>query len=238
MFFSLFFADLVERLVQETGIRQMHAEDRDPVMAQGRVENLEELVNAASLYPCTEDGLVEFLEVVELDQARMQEERPDARVTLITMHNTKGLEFDRVIITGLEEGLFPRSDDESEDDLEEERRLFYVAITRAREELYLTSCRTRRLHGRTLDLMPSRFLGEIPAELLHSGGRSSSGRAATPAYPVGTAVYHDEYGEGRIVQSWMSGAEPVVVVQFSTGRTAKLLPRYTSLERIASDEWS
>lgn len=231
-------SEVVERLVRESGIHAHHAEGSDPVIAQGRVENLDELQNAASLYPASTDGLVEFLEVIELDQARLEQEVVDAKVTLITMHNTKGLEFDRVIITGLEDGLFPRSDEESVDDLEEERRLFYVAITRARNELYLTSCRTRRVHGRMVDLIPSRFLSEIPVDLLDTGPAGGIGRAASPDYPVGAAVYHDEYGPGQIAESWITGQEPVVVVHFESGRSARFLPRYTPLERIAADEWS
>ena len=90
--------------------------------------------------------------------AENTEETTDA-VTLITLHNTKGLEFPRVIITGLENGIFPRGD-KAGDELEEERRLFYVGITRAKDELYITSCAMRRLYGRTEPMMPSRFLFE------------------------------------------------------------------------------
>jgi DNA helicase-2/ATP-dependent DNA helicase PcrA len=170
-------------------------------------------------------------------------------VVLITMHNTKGLEFDRVIITGLEETLFPRDDDPEE--LEEERRLFYVAITRARTELRLTSCRYRRVHGRMTDLLPSRFLGEIPPELLElerggpgsvgPGGVVSALRGARRSsedhpWPPGTAVYHDDYGSGVIRKAWFSGSEAVVLVQFETGATAQFLPAYTPLERIAGSD--
>ncbi|MFW5643936.1 MAG: ATP-dependent helicase, partial [Alkalispirochaeta sp.] len=149
----------VEAMLSRSGLAAYHHE-QDEVAGTQKVQNLEELVNAASLFPANVEGLTEFLEAIELDSAREQEDVEDARVVLITMHNTKGLEFDRVIITGLEEGLFPREDDPEE--LEEERRLFYVAITRARDELRLTSCRYRRVHGRLTDLLPSRFLSEIP----------------------------------------------------------------------------
>ena len=228
-----------EQLVRESGIWNYHATEHDEVTARTKVENLEELVNAASLYPASREGLVEFLETIELDRSRELEQAGEAHVTLITMHNTKGLEFDRVIVTGLEEGLFPRGGDESPDEIEEERRLFYVAVTRARDELYLTSCSFRRVHGRTMDFVPSRFVGEIPRDLATiQGNASAPGEAAAPAseaFPPGTTVYHDDYGSGVVTRSWYSGTELVVVVQFETGRVAKFLPRYTALERIQSE---
>ena len=158
-----------ERVITDSGLKNYHQE-QDEVSGTQKLQNLEELVNAASLYDGSMGGLIEFLEAVELDSQREQGEDPNARVILITMHNTKGLEFDQVVITGLEDGLFPRDGDDSEA-LEEERRLFYVACTRAETELYLTTCRYRRLHGRLLDFLPSRFLSEIPEELLEREDR-------------------------------------------------------------------
>ncbi len=163
--------EFVDRVIERSGLHYYH-EHQDETAGSQKLENLEELVNAATLYERGRAGLQEFLEGIELDSARQNDDEDDPnRVTLITMHNTKGLEFDRVIITGLEEGLFPRGLDESVDELEEERRLFYVAITRARDELYLTSCRSRMVHGRRVVLMPSRFLGEVPGEMIESLGR-------------------------------------------------------------------
>jgi len=156
------------------------------------------------------------------------------------------------VITGLEEGLFPRDDDPEE--LEEERRLFYVAITRARHELTLTSCRYRRLHGKLTDFLPSRFLTEIPRELVqvdaegYSGGyggdgagtlaglRAGRSRGENHPWPKGTAVYHDDYGAGVVTRGWYAGDEAVVLVRFETGATAQFIPRYTPLERIAADD--
>jgi DNA helicase-2/ATP-dependent DNA helicase PcrA len=152
------------------------------------------------------------------------------------MHNTKGLEFDRVIVTGLEDGLFPRGGDEDPDELEEERRLFYVAITRAREELHLTSVRSRRIHGRTQELMPSRFLEEIPEELLEvEGGRRTAPVEDEPSWARGTAVYHDDYGQGVVVKSWHEGVHEIVLVRFETGQTARFLPEFATLEKISQD---
>jgi DNA helicase-2/ATP-dependent DNA helicase PcrA len=171
-----------ERVITDSGLKGYHQE-QDEVAGSQKLQNLEELVNAASLYEGSMNGLIEFLEAVELDSRREQGEDPNARVVLITMHNTKGLEFDQVIITGLEDGIFPRDGEDSEE-LEEERRLFYVACTRAENELYLTTCRYRRLHGRLLDFLPSRFLSEIPEELIeredHGYGRSGWNPSGLP----------------------------------------------------------
>ncbi|TVQ41106.1 MAG: DNA/RNA helicase [Spirochaetaceae bacterium] len=231
-------ADLVERMISVSGLAGHH-QDQDEVAGSQRLQNLEELVNAASLYPPSREGLIEFLEAIELDSARQSDQQDgQERVTLITMHNTKGLEFDRVIITGLEEGLFPRADRVSPDqvdDLEEERRLFYVALTRARRSLHMTSCRSRRVHGRVMDLYPSRFVREIPADALEVRGERGPASVADDGYDPGVYVYHDDYGTGVIVKRWQTGANAVVLVRFETGRTAQFLPRYTQLERVSGE---
>jgi ATP-dependent DNA helicase UvrD/PcrA len=235
----------VEHLIRNSGLWEHHAHHHDEITARTKVENLEELVNAAGLYPGTKDGLVELLEMIELDSSRVEDENLSANVTLITMHNTKGLEFDRVIVTGLEEGLFPRGGDEAPDEIEEERRLFYVAVTRARDELYFTSCGYRRVHGRSMDFVPSRFLREIPEEMIDLDGgdtgphrhHATFSQRVTPdnPFPAGTTVYHDDYGSGVVVKSWHAGDELVVQVQFESGRVAKFLPKYVALEKVAHD---
>ncbi len=236
---------LLTELLDVSGLVRFH-EEQDEVTGTQKLQNLEELVNAASLYPATTEGLVEFLEAIELDSARRENDEADARVVLITMHNTKGLEFERVIITGLEEGLFPRNEDPGE--IEEERRLFYVAVTRAQDELTITSCRSRRVHGRFMDLLPSRFLGEIPEDLLELENKSSRWISGFPGaaagtgstsdtnhpFPRGTGVYHDDYGSGVVIRAWYAGGEACVQVQFETGMSAQFFPAYTPLERIAS----
>jgi DNA helicase-2/ATP-dependent DNA helicase PcrA len=250
--------EFVEEIISTSGLGEYHGQ-RDEVAGRQRLQNLEELVNAASLYEGSSDGLVEFLETIELDSARESDEDDPDRVTLITMHNTKGLEFDRVIVTGLEEGRFPRGDEESAEEIEEERRLFYVAVTRARYALHLTSCRWRRIHGRTMELMPSRFLREIPPDLVTHAGVAGAGgdgmtagaggtgvggtrglgggasRDAELEYPVGTPVYNDEYGAGVVVKSRIKENNEVVVVRFETGHEAQFIPKYTALERISGD---
>ena len=153
----------VEEIMQKSGLEEYHAAD-DEISGTQRVANMQELANNASLYPLNMDGLLEFLDSIELDRTlASQEEEGLDRVTLITLHNTKGLEFKRVIITGLEQGIFPRGD-KSAAELEEERRLFYVGITRAQDELYITSCATRRMYGRTEFMQPSVFLQEAGAD--------------------------------------------------------------------------
>jgi DNA helicase II / ATP-dependent DNA helicase PcrA len=219
----------IERLVRSSGLVEYHRA-QDEVAGTQKVANLEELVNAASLYPRAPEGLSDFLETIELDRSLSSEEVAADAVTLITMHNTKGLEFPLVIATGLEQGLFPRDDEEGEE-LEEQRRLFYVAVTRAKDELHLTSCHWRRLHGRLYETMPSRFLGEIESSLIDkfkekrspsSPGQGASGYGASDPYGqrpgarngaapgqaakeatpwrAGAAVYHDDYGAGVIIK--------------------------------------
>lgn len=158
---SLSLGSLLEELIKASGLAAYH-KDQDEIAGTQKLSNMEELVNAASLYPLNRSGLSEFLETIELDRSFQAADGSAAAdsVTLITMHNTKGLEFPIVIVTGLEQGLFPRDDEEGED-LEEQRRLFYVALTRAKDRLYLTACRWRRIRGRLFETQPSRFLTEM-----------------------------------------------------------------------------
>ncbi len=163
-------ADFIEEVVKKTGLLEYH-EAQDEIAGTQKVANLQELYNSASLFDCSRKGLLDFLDHIELDRAAEDnsDDTSDA-VTLITLHNTKGLEFPRVIITGMETGVFPRAD-KTEDELEEERRLFYVGITRAKDELYFTSCASRRLYGRTDYMEVSPFLMELDAENLEVYGR-------------------------------------------------------------------
>lgn len=155
----------VEEIIQKSGLEELHGAD-DEINGTQRVANMQELANNAALYAFNMDGLLEFLDTIELDRTLASEEEKYStdRVTLITLHNTKGLEFERVIITGLEQGIFPR-DSKTGAELEEERRLFYVGITRAKDELYVTSCAQRRLFGRTEFMQPSVFLAEAGADV-------------------------------------------------------------------------
>ena len=220
----------VVMLAAKSGIAEYHA-NRDELSGNQRLNNIQELANAASLYKSSMDGLLEFLEHIELDRAGTdidQENNDNNAVTLITLHNTKGLEFKKVIITGIEQGIFPREDKKGED-LEEERRLFYVGTTRAMDELYLCSCQRRRVYGRDMQMEPSVFLGEIdrktiriigqpPNSFKTTAGKKNAGQntiypggdgnygskkiqeSSDGLWKLGDRVFHDDQGYGIISQ--------------------------------------
>jgi DNA helicase-2/ATP-dependent DNA helicase PcrA len=207
----------VVKLLRDSGIAEYHRLN-DEISGNQRIANLQELANAASLYDPSEGGLLEFLEHIELDRsieedASGKENAPQNAVTLITLHNTKGLEFRRVIMTGIEQGVFPREDKKGEE-LEEERRLFYVGATRAMDELYLSSCALRRMFGRTMPMEPSLFLREIdrnalriigspPYGFARSSGAAPSRRSSSQGGPAGGLT------GGRIIPfPGSSGASP------------------------------
>ncbi|MDR3333690.1 MAG: ATP-dependent helicase [Treponema sp.] len=243
-------------LIQEAGIAEYHL-DHDEIAGNQRIANLQELANAASLYPATEEGLLEFLEHIELDRSMEGAEKKDGTsqdtVTLITLHNTKGLEFPRVIMTGVEQGVFPR-DDKQEEELEEERRLFYVGATRAMDELYFTSCSMRRMFGHTVPMEPSLFLNEVDHETLRVIGQVPYGfsiknrRSAAPRgskgskrtggqWQVGTRLFHDDHGYGSVIGIRESENGPVIQVHFDTGKELHFLSQYQSsrITRVGDD---
>ncbi len=230
--------------------------------AAGRLENLQELVNSAKEYeekaasPCppTSDGawdLSQYLESVSLHTDLDSYDATKPAVTLMTVHLAKGLEYPAVFLTGLEEGLFPiGSGGASPEELEEERRLCYVGITRARELLYITYASTRRIFGQVYANLPSRFI--VEAQLLFQQGASSGGRrtagacgdgepmpTAVPASrrlsacgaKVGMRVCHPDFGGGRVVDTAGLGDTLKVAVMFDDGRSAKFLARYAPLEK-------
>jgi DNA helicase-2/ATP-dependent DNA helicase PcrA len=239
---------LVVTLVKDSGLADYHRL-HDEIGAVQRLNNLQELANAASEYPATMDGLLQFLENIELDrslEADSDQAKGDNVVTLITFHNTKGLEFRRVIMTGIEQGIFPR-DDKNGEDLEEERRLFYVGATRAMDELYLSSCAQRRIYGRTQSAEPSLFLREIDSSVLRTIGNSpfrfggaalagehgygspagdNGGDTARGGWRRGDRVYHDDYGYGAVVRVRDSEEGPVVEVSFENGKELRFLGRH------------
>ena len=162
--------DLIEGILDETGYRQ-ELEDEGEIESQTRLENIEELVNKAVSYESDSDHptLDEFLEQVALVADIDSMDESENRVTLMTLHSAKGLEFPKVYLVGMDDGLFPSmmsmmSDDKSE--IEEERRLCYVGITRAREELVMTSARQRMVNGETRYSKPSQFVDELPANVV------------------------------------------------------------------------
>jgi DNA helicase-2/ATP-dependent DNA helicase PcrA len=178
----------IAKMLDMSGYLQDLREERSEE-AEGRIENLAELVSAAREYEGREPepslaGFVDRLSLLsEADEAEGAE---DARVLLMTLHAAKGLEFPAVIITGLEEGLFPHSRSSDDDEtLEEERRLCYVGMTRARRQLFLTSAGRRRVFGEYRNSEPSRFLDEVPAALMQQYdfvGYGSYGGAYATSY--------------------------------------------------------
>lgn len=238
-------SEFVEKVVKESGLEEFH-KDQDEEIGTQKIENLQELVNSAVLYPCTKQGLLDFLDHINLDRTlktESEEENQKDKVTLITLHNTKGLEFKRVIITGMESGIFPR-EGKTESELEEERRLFYVGITRAKDELYFTSCGVRRLFGRTNFMIPSPFLAELGNEIRILGQKpdsfSSSRTEKSPLekkYCMGACVFHDDYGHGQIIRSSYSDeGEYVVTVSFETGGIKKFFPKYQKNSLLVEDD--
>ncbi len=187
-------------------------------------KNLEELASSARTYPATQEGLQQFLEFSVLDK---QEQNSDSHdyVTLITIHNTKGLEYPCVFITGLEQGLFPRTD-KIDDELEEERRLFYVALTRAKDLLFLTYRKYAYTRGFVQETRPSIFLSEIPETLL-SINADKNKLTAQSEWQKGMKVYHDEYGTGWVKRVEHSDTQTVIFVKFENGFEKTFIPKYT-----------
>lgn len=221
--------------INEKSLLNEYYKGQDEISGTQKTANLEELANNAMFYPLSVQGLLDFLDSIQLDRTSQDEDESDDqnRVTLITLHNTKGLEFNRVIISGMENGIFPR-EDKSFAELEEERRLFYVGITRARNELYLTSTRQRRLYGRTNYMEPSLFLSEIDGAYLRVLGQKPSsfaeGSASDPIakkWTKGKIVYHDDYGEGVISSARFSGeGKWVINVDFFNGGSKVFMPEF------------
>src|SRR5437016_4241549 len=229
--------DLIDAAIVETGYQAMlEAEGTDE--AYSRLENLRELVTVAKEFEDVtgEEGLNAFLQhlalVTDLDTWQEQVDR----VTLMTLHSAKGLEFAVVFLAGLEEGLFShaRALEEAEG-LEEERRLCDVGMTRAKQHLYLSHARTRTIFGSTMPGVPSRFLEEVPAELVTKP--TPAPPAVTwmeeerdiPSFAVGDHVRHASFGEGRVLEVEGEGVRAVVTVQFAQG-VKRLALGYAPLE--------
>ena len=243
----------IEALLKNSGIAEYHRE-QDEISGNSKTGNLQELLNAAIDYPNNREGLLEFLENIELDRASVEENsskqnNKENAVTLITFHNTKGLEFKRVIMTGLEQGVFPREEKKG-DELEEERRLFYVGATRAMDELFLTTCRGRMMYGKTSFMEPSLFLHEIDKScikgdsyILKSGSQKTETSAASKepvaldGWQRGQRVFHDNYGYGAVMEVKNSEDGPIVRVRFENGHETRFLSEIQgkAFEKIGDD---
>ena len=256
---SMTLEELAEHVVDVSGLMTFHSQERGE-RGLARKENLQELVSACGqfagdlVFPLEDSDraevsvLQEFLDQMTLDAGDRQAAQGPS-VQMMTLHSAKGLEFPLVFLGGLEEGLFPhRMSADEPGRMEEERRLAYVGVTRAMRELYLTYAETRRLHGQDSYNRPSRFLREIPQELLQeirvsgrgqlqfSAAPTSSGSSSllsdTPGVDglaMGQRVLHGKYGEGVVLQFEGAGERAKVQVNFSDG--AKwLMVSYANLQ--------
>ena len=243
--------ELFDGILEQSGLR-LHYGKVAKGELDSRVDNLDEWVSVASRFsrrivPDEEEAsgeLASFLAYAALEAGEGQVEEGAEGVQLMTLHSAKGLEFPFVFLVGMEEGLFPstRSLDEA-NRLEEERRLAYVGITRARRKLTLTYAESRRLHGMEMFGTPSRFIREIPEKLIHAirpkapryaGGSSyGAGQALaedTGAFRLGQSVNHATFGEGVIVQFEGSGAHARVQVNFRDAGSKWLVLAYAKLQ--------
>ncbi len=242
--------EIIEHVLEKSGLLQHYRTDKE---GQERLENLDELINAAATFIDDEGAIGEggalasFLAHASLEAGEHQAGEGQEAVQLMTVHAAKGLEFDVVFITGLEQGLFPHENsvNEGKDGMEEERRLMYVAVTRARRRLYLACAQTRMLHGQTRYCTPSSFLDEIPEALLKKlnkkaapapsyGGGYGGGSAYAPepvagGLRIGQTVEHAKFGIGVIVSTEGRGADARVQVNFGGSGMKWLALEYAKL---------
>jgi DNA helicase-2/ATP-dependent DNA helicase PcrA len=235
--------ELVEHAIHASGLLQYHKNEKGE-KGQARVENLEELVSAAKQFVAEESELSpqqQFLDQAALDAGDAQADEHEDSVQLMTLHSAKGLEFPLVFLAGMEENLFPhRMSAEEPGRLEEERRLCYVGITRAMEKLVITYAECRRLHGSDSYNAPSRFVREIPAQLLQevrlrgaiTQPVSSLTQAQVPdtELSLGQRVYHQVFGEGVVLNFEGRGASARVEVNFDTEGGKWLVLQYAKLQ--------
>ncbi|MBX9400733.1 DNA helicase II [Lysobacter sp. BMK333-48F3] len=243
----------IDHVLQRSGLRDHYANESRGQL-DSRTDNLDELVSVASRFTRSDEDdaaampeLIAFLSYAALEAGEGQAQAGEDGVQLMTLHSAKGLEFPLVFLGGLEEGLFPsgRSTEES-GRLEEERRLAYVGITRAREKLVLSYAETRRIHGMDMFGVPSRFLREIPTALLNevrpkvqvsrpmynAAPRRDPGHAAIEAPPVrlGAQVRHPSFGTGTVTDYEGSGAHARVQVNFDDAGSKWLVLAYANLQ--------
>jgi len=211
------------------------------VEAESRKENLRELVGVGAEFQARfEDaGLPEFLEQIALVTEQDEYDEASSTVTLMTLHNAKGLEFEVVFIAGMEDGIFPHFRSMTDaDELEEERRLAYVGITRARRRLYLTHAWSRSLFGASSYNPPSRFLNEIPGELIEELEETGHGdgevvaAGAPPEVSAGDTVHHDRFGEGVVLSVSGTGHDAEAVIMFEDQGEKRLLLAYAPLKKV------
>jgi len=243
--------DLVDHVIQRSGLIEYHKKEAGE-KGRTRVENLAELVTAASdfepepLDDAEEIPLKLFIDHAALDAGETQASDHESAIQLMTLHSAKGLEFPLVFITGFEEGLFPHKlSIEEADQLQEERRLCYVGMTRSMERLFIVHAEMRNLHGTETFNPPSRFLREIPEELtleVRTGGsiprrntlsgKVSKGEVPDTEFKLGQRVFHEVFGEGVILNYEGQGSNARVEVNFDSSKTKWLMVSYAKLQNI------
>lgn len=255
---------LIEKVIKDTGYGEMLDKDaeHDP-QGESRKENVGEFLSVAKDYmDSNPDGnLQDFLENVALVSDVDDFESSDSKVTFMTLHSAKGLEFPVVFLAGLDEGLFPHSRTLMDpEQIEEERRLAYVGITRAERQLYVTNAITRTMYGRVSAYMPSRFLGEIPPELVEEYRRKSAmpqsrmtsipgqqrvsilskpvatslpkKHAVTDSFAKGDKVRHKIWGIGTVLDVIGDGPNMQMKIQFPTKGVRQVVVKYAPLEKV------
>ena len=237
--------ELVQAVLERSGTIEAYEAERT-IESRGRIENLEELVGSAQEYRrrVEEPSLSGFLEEVQLQSDQDTLATDEAQVTLMTIHNAKGLEYRVVFLIGMEEGIFPHARSIEDNDVEEERRLAYVGMTRAMERLTLAHTTARSLYGRREYNLPSRFLDELPAGVVRErlrpaswAGYAQSARQIAPredrdlpALSTGDSVRHGSLGEGVVMRIEPGG---VVTVRFAAdGSERRLMIEYAPLEKL------
>ncbi len=241
---------LLEAVYSSTGYLKA-LEEEGTIEAESRIENLKELLNVASEFEDEEDPLREFLDRVTLTTSQDEEEEGSDRVTLMTLHAAKGLEFSVVFMIGMEEGLLPHSRSLNDDAaMEEERRLCYVGMTRAKERLFLTRACSRQQFGREIAYLPSSFLSEIPEDLVVEEkperarvmrkaagprvvgvGEVASG-SSVGEWRKGDRVVHRVFGEGIVESVMGKGEKTTLVVSFETAGKRLLKASVAPLKRV------
>ncbi|WP_374400814.1 3'-5' exonuclease [Niveibacterium sp.] len=237
--------EVIDHVLEHSGLRAHYRAERE---GEERLSNLDELLNAGANFisEAEDPTLSGFLAHASLEAGEHQADAGQEAIQLMTVHAAKGLEFDAVFLTGVEEGLFPHENSIQEiDGLEEERRLMYVAVTRARKRLYLTLAQSRMLHGQTRYSLKSRFIDEIPPQLIkwltprqsaaryyepsqESAHRTPPRSAAAPSrdlggFRIGQLVRHAKFGEGVIVSAEGSGGDAKVQINFGGAHGMKWL---------------
>lgn len=252
-------SEFITDVIEDTGLKNMLLQD-DTVEGRSRVENIDEFLSAAKDFEerYLDNTLEDFLAHISLLADVDKTDSIKDVVTLMTVHSAKGLEFDTVFLTGLEDGIFPIIRNDDEGDIEEERRLFYVAITRAKRMLYITHARDRMRYGSHEMRMKSRFLEEIPEECIEKSAESfvnkklhhlelnierrksnlfettqkEKPKLKTENFIPGDKIIHKSWGTGTVVQTKDNGDDKIIVIAFENKGIKNLSLKHAPIEKI------